>query len=157
MSKDKFKVAAGMALAAVTLVACSTGGGDLPESTVGGALELNLPVARVEMTLTSAEVHTTGPEEYVKPKGEFVVADVSIDVKSGIYAANPYNFTLVLRDGTRVETTGGWFEPAMHVLDVPAGQVTSGKVTFDVPVGVSQGSKLAVTYGLADQGYWLFG
>ncbi len=129
----------------------------VPESSIGGTLDLTLDSAQVAITLTSAELHDSGPEEHVKPGGVFLVADFSFEVKAGVYEANPYNFVLILKDGSRVQTEGGWFEPALHGQELLEGQTASGKVTFDVPVRSSAGSKIAVTYGFSDQGYWLFG
>lgn len=108
------------------------------------------------ITVKSANVRAQGPDEYSKPKGEFVVVDVAIDCTAGSYHASTSNFALVAADGTRTEPTYTSFDPMLSSTTLQSGQKTAGNVVFDVPVGSTTGAKIAVRelLGSKDIGYW---
>jgi hypothetical protein len=130
-------------------------------STVGGTIMLTSSIlgssSSVGITLKSAVVYPTGPDAYSQPRGEFLVPEFSITVIEGSYAASPFNFAVVAKDGTRSQPTVSVFEPALPTLDMQTGQTTAGKITFDVPKSTTSGSKIAIVQGFKDVGYWAIG
>lgn len=71
---------------------------------------------------------------------EFLALDVEEcagpNVPSGTtVSANPFDFTLLMPDNTRIEPSIGVKEPALHVTDMLTGDCVRGWATFEVPQG----------------------
>ncbi len=89
-------------------------------------------------------------------KGQFLVADVAVQVQEGKFTLTQGSFKLVGADGTVFDTTMPVVEPALGFTELAPGQKTSGAVTFDTAAGAEKGAKIALTDVLADgdAGYW---
>ncbi|WP_412541791.1 DUF4352 domain-containing protein [Longispora sp. K20-0274] len=111
---------------------------------------------QIVVTVRATKTRTTGSNGYDDPRGEYLVADVLIECTSGTYHANPFNFGIVARDGTKGTPTPSMFAPALEAVDLTAGQQVSGNVVFDVPKGAAKGARIAVRdpLGARDMGYW---
>lgn len=165
---------AGVAVLALVALACGSGSSTKPSGEgkksaapaqvstvpVGQSLTLSKSLlgkdSEAVVTVKSANVHTDGPDQYTKPKGEFVVADVAIDCTGGSYYVSTSNFAIVAADGTRTEATYTSFDPMLSSTTLQAGQKAAGNVVFDVPAGTAAGSKIAIrdVLGSKDLGYW---
>ncbi|MEV6524883.1 DUF4352 domain-containing protein [Longispora sp. NPDC051575] len=167
------KVVAALGLAGLILLSAGCSDGGLtpePRPSVSLDKTATVPVSQpltldstllgdrseIVVTVRSARVSTTGSHEFDKPRGEYVVVDIVIECKAGKYHANPFNFGIVSRDGTKGTPTTSMFPPALESVDLKAGAQVSGTVVFDVPKGASKGARIAVrdTLGARDIGYW---
>lgn len=129
----------------------------VPESSIGGTLDLTVGDAKISVTLKSAQLHGQGAFELVEAGEQLVDAEMAIECKSGAYSANPMNFTFVLKDGQREIAAPAWFDGAMQPLEMQAGQNLAGKVWFMIPDGKASGGKIALVHDARDVGYWVFG
>jgi hypothetical protein len=114
--------------------------------------------SKVVAVITVANVRVVkAKNEFQKAaKGQFLVADVAVQVNEGKFTLTQGSFKLVGTDGTVFDTTLPVVEPALGFTELSPGQKTSGAVTFDTAVGAEKGAKIALTDVLADgdAGYW---
>jgi hypothetical protein len=127
---------------------------------VGSPITLNSSLlgskSQVVITIKSVKITPNGANDFDAPKGEYVLADIVIECKSGTYHANPFNFALVGADGTKVNPAMTLFNPALNAIDLNGGQKASGLVAFDVPKGTGKTSKIVVSdpVGNKDAATW---
>lgn len=131
----------------------------IPESTIGGTLELKPRDGEIKVTLKSAVIHSDqGENDLLDPGKQMVEADMAIEVISGTYAANPLSFAFAMTDGRREMGIIPWLEGSLPALDMQAGQNLAGLVRFIIPEGQASGGRIAlVDEGPKDIGYWVFG
>ncbi len=109
------------------------------------------------VTVTNLKVGVKSGNQFVKPsKGQFITADVAVEVKEGKYSISSGQFKLVAADGTAYDSTTMLDSNDISGTDLTPGQKTSGQVVFDAAVGAEKGGKIALKSWLAegDAGYW---
>ncbi len=114
----------------------------------------------VVVTLSNLRTNVKSGNQFVKPsKGQFIVADVAVEVREGKYSISSGQFKLVAADGTAFDSTTLLDSKDLSGTDLTPGQKTSGQVVFDAAVGVEKGGKVALKSWLADgdAGYWTLG
>ncbi len=113
---------------------------------------------KVVAVITVANVRPVkAPNQFQKPaKGQFLAADVSVQVQEGKFTLTQGNLKLVGADGTVYDTTVSVVEPALGFTELSPGQKTGGAVTFDAAVGAEKAGKVALSDLMADgdAGYW---
>ena len=109
-------------------------------------------------TITVAKVRAVKPpNDFQKPaKGQFLVADVSVQVSEGKLTLTQGSFKLVGADGTVYDTTMTVVQPDLGYSELTPGQKTAGTITFDAAPGAEKGAKVALTdlFADGDAGYW---
>lgn len=112
------------------------------------------------ITLTNLKTKVKSGNQFVTPsKGQFITADVTVEVREGKYSISSGQFKLVGADGTAFDSTTLLDSKDLSGTDLTTGQKTSGQIVFDAAVGVEKGGKIAVKSWLADgdAGYWTTG
>ena len=113
---------------------------------------------KVVAVITVSNVRPVKPSnQFNKPaKGQFLVADVAVQVTEGKFTLTQGSLKVVGVDGTVYDSTLPAVEPALGFTELTAGQKTSGAVTFDTAAGAEKGGKIALSdvFADGDAGYW---
>lgn len=175
MRKPKFLTLLAVPAAAVMLACGGTGasteagsGPDVSAASpasvqtvkAGQALTLNESFlgsdSAVTITLKNVKTGVKSGNSFIKPdKGQFITADVTVEVKKGKVSISSSEFKLVGKDGTVYDTTI-FLDDNLMAMDLTPGQKKTGKIAFDAAVGAEKGGKIALKSWLAegDAGYW---
>ncbi len=109
------------------------------------------------VTVTNLKVGVKSGNQFVKPaKGQFITADVTVQVSDGKFSINSSMFKLVAADGTAFDTTIILDQNDISGNDLTPGQKVTGAIAFDATVGAEKGARIALKSWLADgdAGYW---
>ncbi len=113
---------------------------------------------KVVATITVANLRVVKSDnQFIKPeKGQFLAADVSIQVTEGKFGLAAGSFKIVAADGTVFDTALPVVKPDLGYSQLAAGQKTSGAITFDAAKGAEKGARIALkdTFADGDAGYW---
>lgn len=109
------------------------------------------------ITLSNLRVGFKPGNQFDKPqRGQFIVADVAVNVTAGKFSLGSGDFKLVAADGTAHETTFISTVPVFSATDLTPGQKAAGTIAFDAAKGAEKGARVALKNLLAegDAGYW---
>ncbi len=169
-----------VALAAVALLGLACGGGGGGSSTSPGGnpppaasrapvttVPIGQPLTLTEslfgsktvatVTVTNLKVGVKSGNQFVKPaKGQFVTADVTVQVAEGKFSINSSMFKLVAADGAAFDTTIILDQNDISGNDLTPGQKVTGSIAFDATAGAEKSARIALKSWLADgdAGYW---
>lgn len=110
----------------------------------------------VTITLKNVKYGVKSGNDFIKAdKGQFITADITVEVKKGKVSISSSEFKLVAKDGTVYDTTI-FLDDNLMAMDLTPGQKKTGKIAFDAAVGAEKGAKIALKSWLAegDAGYW---
>lgn len=161
--------------ALITGLAC--GAGSESGTTAGGSKPGDKPSAAtvaigqpltysrtIITTKTSATITVSNPRVVKAPnqvqtpeRGQFLVVDVVIEVTEGKMLVDGSSFKVVGADSSAYDSElVSVVKPALPFAEIPAGQKTSGSVTFDTAKAAEKGGRVALKDILSDSdvGNW---
>ncbi len=111
----------------------------------------------VTITVSNVQTNVKSGNQFIKASnGQFITADVLVEVKEGKYSITSGSFKLVGADGTAYNPTTMLNSKDLLATDLTPGNKASGQIVFDAAAGAEKGGRIALTSILADgdAGYW---